>query len=90
MQCVSTDEDNTTASHPTAKGNFDNKQLFLGRGTVSLAELKILAKKMLPKDSTLRSIIISEPDFLSRNEIPVRVGLYVRLLDLELRQMLAR
>ena len=87
MQYASTDEDDdNTPSHPNAKGNFDNKQLFLGRGTVSIAELKILAKKFLPKDSTLRSIIISEPDFLPRNEIAVRVGLYVRLLDLELRQ----
>jgi hypothetical protein len=87
LQYASTDEDNNnTPSHPNAKDIFDNKQLFLGRGTISVAELKILAKKFLPKDSTLRSIIISEPDFLPRNEIPMRVDMYVRLLDLELRQ----
>lgn len=51
---------------------------------VSMAELKSLAARLLPDNSTLRSIILSEPDFLDEREASVKAELFVKLLYREL------
>ncbi len=52
---------------------------------VNIVPLKQLADRMLPRDSTLRMLILSEPDYLPRQEALVKIGVYVRLLYGELR-----
>jgi hypothetical protein len=51
---------------------------------VSLVELKALVKRLLREDSVLRSVVLSEPDFLERSEAMVKLQVYVKLLYLEL------
>jgi len=55
----------------------------LTRTLVNLAELKNTARAVLPPSSPLRRVILSEPDYLSADEIPARVAVYSRLLRLE-------
>jgi hypothetical protein len=50
---------------------------------VSTAELKSTARAVLPPSSPLRRIIVSEPEYLSADEVPARVAVYSRLLRLE-------
>lgn len=52
--------------------------------TVSIAALKDLARRMLPHTSMLRELILSEPDFLPREELTVKLKIYSRLLYREL------
>ncbi len=54
---------------------------------VSLVELKALARRMLPKNSILQIIILSEPDILPREVALAKVEIFVRLLYQELRQL---
>jgi hypothetical protein len=51
---------------------------------VSFAELKRLAKDLLPAKSALRSLILSEPDEVPRAEALVKLTVYSRLLYSEL------
>ncbi len=50
---------------------------------VSIVELKNLARILLPPSSPLRQVILSEPDYLKADEVPIRVGIYSRLLHRE-------
>lgn len=52
-------------------------------GFVSTAELKSAARAVLPPSSPLRRVVLSEPDYLSADEVPGRVAVYSRLLRLE-------
>ena len=61
--------------------NFDNVK---GDEQVYLKELKLLAKKMLPTTSLLRSLILDEPDYLPKIEALVKAEVYARLLYEEL------
>jgi len=51
---------------------------------LSLVELKAIAKNMLPVRSVLRGLILSEPDYLRKNEAMAKVEIFVRLLYQEL------
>lgn len=51
---------------------------------VSLVGLKELAEKHLKKDSPLRSLLMSEPDFLPRQEYLVKAPMFAKLLRDEL------
>ena len=53
-------------------------------GSVSLIDLKNLARTMLPSSSALRQLILSEPDYLPADEAMIKAGVYVRLLYHEL------
>lgn len=53
----------------------------------SMVKLKELAQKYLKQDSTLRNLIMSEPDYLPRDEAIVKVQIYSKLLEHELRQL---
>ncbi len=53
---------------------------------VSFTELKRLAQTMLKQGSVLRSLILSEPDYLPRTEALVKISVYVKLLYQEARQ----
>lgn len=48
--------------------------------TVSMTELKELARSLLAPNSILRSVILSEPDFLPRTQALAKVQVYVMLL----------
>ena len=52
-------------------------------GHVSTAELKNTARAVLPPNSPLRRVILSEPESLSADEVPAKVAVYSRLLRLE-------
>jgi hypothetical protein len=52
---------------------------------VSILSLKRLAERTLNEGSQLRSLILSEPDELPREEYIVRAKVYARLLEQELR-----
>ena len=54
--------------------------------TTSIAELKSLARKLLPSSSAVKRLILSEPDLLPANEIHAKLGTYSRLLYLELEE----
>jgi len=47
---------------------------------VSFVELKRLAVSLLPRSSTLRSLILSEPDYLPRQEGLIKITVYAKLL----------
>lgn len=51
---------------------------------VSIVKLKAIAKRMLPATSTLRNVILGEPDYLPREAILPKVEIFVRLLYQEL------
>ena len=51
---------------------------------VNMIPLKQLAERMLPRNSTLRMLILSEPDYLPRTEALVKIVVYARLLYREL------
>ncbi len=51
--------------------------------TISLVELKNLARRLLPSNSTLRMLILSEPDELPRDEGLAKLQIFVRLLHQE-------
>jgi hypothetical protein len=51
---------------------------------VSFAELKGLARSVLPPSSALRDLILSEPDLLTDEVAAVWVKMYSMLLRLEL------
>ncbi len=53
---------------------------------VSLIALKRTASNTLPKNSTLRSLIMSEPDSLPYSEAMAKIQVYARLLDSELQK----
>jgi len=52
--------------------------------SVSLVELKALARKLLPKNSILLTLILSEPDSLPKVVALAKVELFVKLLHHEL------
>jgi len=52
--------------------------------SICLMEIKETARKLLPKDSLLRSLILSEPDFLPRQVGLAKVEVFARLLYQEL------
>jgi hypothetical protein len=51
---------------------------------ISLVELKRLAQTLLPKSSMLRSIILTEPDYLSRQEAAIKAGIFAKMLGEEI------
>ncbi len=51
---------------------------------ISLAEIKETARKVLPKDSLLLALILSEPDFLPRQIGLAKVEVFAKLLYQEL------
>ena len=51
---------------------------------VSFVELKALARKLLPQDSTLRMLILSEPDHLPREVGLAKLEIFSKLLYREL------
>lgn len=53
--------------------------------SVSLVELKRLAEKLLPRASTLRMLILSEPDYLQKDVALAKIEIFVKLLYQELR-----
>jgi hypothetical protein len=53
-------------------------------GIVSVVELKKLAKTKLPSSSAMRDLILSEPDYLSAEEVMIKVRVFPRLLYPEL------
>jgi len=52
---------------------------------VSFVELKRLAVSLLPRNSILRNLILSEPDYVPRQEGLVKVMVYSKILHQELR-----
>jgi len=55
------------------------------QGIVSIIDLKKLARTMLPVSSTLRDLILSEPDHLQSDEAAIKARLYAKLLYHELK-----
>jgi len=53
---------------------------------ICLTEIKETARKLLPRDSILRVLILSEPDQLPRVVALAKVEIFVRLLHQELKQ----
>ena len=52
--------------------------------SVSLVELKALARRLLPRNSILLTLILSEPDSLPKVVALAKVELFVKLLHYEL------
>jgi hypothetical protein len=51
---------------------------------IDLSKLKQLAQNMLPHKSALRLLILSEPDWLHRDVLLVKLDVFLRLLYHEL------
>jgi hypothetical protein len=56
-----------------------------GCGYADLRRLKSIAQKYLPAGSHLRDIILAEPDHIPCREATIKVVMFARLLDAELR-----
>ena len=54
--------------------------------SVNLAEIKSLAKQMLPTGSVLRSILLSLPDVLPREQALAKMEILVQLLYAEVHE----
>jgi hypothetical protein len=52
---------------------------------LDMRKLKALSEKLLPPRSLLRKIILSEPDYIPRPEGLVKLPLFAKMLDEELR-----
>ncbi|MDE1764248.1 MAG: hypothetical protein KGH88_08385 [Thaumarchaeota archaeon] len=52
--------------------------------TLSLVDLKSLAKRFLSPNSTLKMLILSEPDKVTRNEGIAKLEIFLKLLYQEL------
>lgn len=52
---------------------------------VNIQGIKKLAVEKLPPDSQLRQLILEEPDNLDIREFPIKVGLWLRLNQIEAR-----
>jgi hypothetical protein len=52
---------------------------------VSIVELKNLARSMLPSSSALRGLILSEPDYLPKEEVAIKLKVYSKLLYREVK-----
>jgi hypothetical protein len=50
-----------------------------------MRKLKALSEKLLPSNSLLRSIILSEQDYVPRSEGLVKLPLFAEILDFELK-----
>lgn len=50
----------------------------------SLVELKATARKLLKPDSALRNLILSEPDYLPREQASAKISVFARLIQHEL------
>lgn len=50
------------------------------KAETSLIELKKLAVNMLPRDSSLRALILSEPDYLPKHDTMVMIDVFAKLL----------
>jgi len=71
----------TVAQYPSHKlGEFS-----MSSHEVSLIELKNLALRMLPRNSLLRILILSEEDYLPRVEARAKVEVFAKLLYEEVR-----
>ncbi len=51
---------------------------------MSFLDLKELTRRFLSSNSVLRGLILSEPDYLPRQEALVKVQIYVKLLYQEI------
>jgi len=47
---------------------------------ISLVELKNIARRLLPMNSTLRMLILCEPDHMPKAELLPKLEIFVRLL----------
>ncbi len=47
---------------------------------VNMVPLKQLAERILPRKSILRMLVLSEPDYLPRQEALVKIEIFVKLL----------
>jgi len=56
----------------------------------SMVKLKKLAEQLLPSNSTLRFLILSEPDNLSTEAARAKVDVYVKLLYEEIKRGLIK
>ena len=52
---------------------------------VSVVDLKNLARSSLPSSSALRELILSEPDYLPKEEVALKVKMYSKLLYREMK-----
>jgi len=51
---------------------------------VSMIELKNLARRLLPQSSTLRMLILCEPDYMPKTELLPKLDIFVKLLHREI------
>jgi len=58
-------------------------QVSVGVEEVDLKHLKELAREILPSDSNLRMLILSEPDMLPIAEAQAKMDVYLKLLHKE-------
>lgn len=52
---------------------------------LDMRKLKSLAQKLLPPSSLLRNLILAEPDYIPRSEGSVKIPMFAKILDEELR-----
>jgi hypothetical protein len=50
----------------------------------SLVELKAAARRLLKPDSALRNLILSEPDYMPREQASAKISVFARLMHHEL------
>lgn len=65
---------------------MEQKQIVNQTNAVSLVELKQLANSMLPKNSILRTLILSERDYLPKKDALIKLEIFVKLLYNELKK----
>ena len=81
---VSWELSRATANHVSHNRPVDGKGPGEAAAVMSFVELKQMARSLLPRDSLLRSIILSERDCLPRAEGLAKLELLARILGKEL------
>ncbi len=67
-------------SESSDRRSSNNYLPITGKDEVCLTELKGLAERMLPRGSDLRELILSEPDYLPKQEALAKIDIFVKLL----------
>lgn len=68
-----------------SKDNYSLNREIQDNELLDMRKLKALSEKLLPPSSLLRKVILSEPDYVPRSECLVKLPLFAKMLDFELK-----
>lgn len=65
--------------------NYSSNREIQDNELLDIRKLKVLSEKLLPPSSLLRKVVLSEPDHIPRSEGLVKLPLFAKMLEEELK-----